>query len=682
MPFSSRLATLYQRHLTLISLVVVYSATRLFSAPFLQLAFARYGPGFGDFVNQARLSASGAYPFLDYWMEYPVIFPWLNVAAYQLSLYIPGDHTFWYATLYRWTFVPFDVGSLILIYILAYRLYAAESMALRVVLLYTLCFVTIYVPLGWFDGLPLFWLLLALTFALQQRPVWTGVAAGIGFLSKLIPVLVLPMAWQRLTSAKARSKLLLATLASALLPMLPFILYAPVWSWAFVRNLVSRPSWESVWALLDGYYGFGIIAPYTWRLDPDSATWAIHTGTGGYGVWSLLGFGLLALVLWTRPIDWQDNRRAIAFTGLTWSLFSLWSKGYSPQWAINYVPFVVLLMPTLRGALYLVLLSIGLLAEWPGAFAMLTNQTDFFTAVVVWRTVLILLLSLELGAIAMAQPQVQRRLRFGYAFLLAGLILSAGGIGVRAAAQYATVQQHKSPLRAVVDYLQNVRTDDTGLVCRKIELGEGLAPYLPGVDIFWFPLDAEWQTAKLTTFAARHPDLWLIEALEESGEHNLVVEQWLSQRYGKVTQTWVESVRLARFVTVEAAALKPLDIQFGEEMRLTGFAVYQSARYVNVTLQWTSRQAINTPYKLFIHLLDAQGTLLAQNDQYPGGDFAPPPSWQPQVPVTDRHGLILPAATTADYIIQVGWYNPETGERLPVTWPSKLAGQEFVELRP
>ena len=50
--------------------------------------------------------------------------------------------------------------------------------------------------------------------------------------------------------------------------------------------------------------------------------------------------------------------------------------------------------------------------------------------------------------------------------------------------------------------------------------------------------------------------------------------------------------------------------------------------------------------------------------------------------VTDHHGLILPTATTTDYMIQVGWYLPETGTRLPVTSPTTLAKQEFIELRP
>ena len=171
---------------------------------------------------------------------------------------------------------------------------------LHILLLYTLCFITIYVPLGWFDSVPLFWLLLALYFALENRPGWTGIAIGLGFLTKLIPILALPMAWQRLSTARAKSKLILVTVVSVLLPMAPFLLYRPDLSWAFVRNVLSRPAWETVWALWDGHRGFGINAPYNWRFDPASATWAVQPSNNAYGLWSLVGFGLLALWLWTR----------------------------------------------------------------------------------------------------------------------------------------------------------------------------------------------------------------------------------------------------------------------------------------------------------------------------------------------------------------------------------------------
>lgn len=682
MPIWSQLTALYKRHQTLVTLTAVYSATRILSVLFLQLTFARYGPGFGDFVKQARLSASGAYPFLDYWMEYPPIFPWLNVAAYQLSLHLPGNHDFWHAAFYRWTFVPFDIGSLLLMDALARRLYSEESVTLRILLLYTLCFVTIYVPLGWFDSIPLFWLLLALYCTLTYRPVWAGVAVGIGFLTKLIPILVLPIAYQRMRSAAATYKLLLATLVSVLLPMAPFILYQPMLTWAFVRNLTSRPAWETVWALWDGYTGFAVIAPYEWRFDPDSATWANYNRSGSYGVWSLVGFALLGLWLWMRPINWQDNRRAIAFAGLTWSLFSLWSKGYSPQWAITFVPFVVLLMPTLRGALYLVLLGLGLLAEWPGAFGFLPNQPTYFTAVILWRTALTILLTLEFGALALAQPPLRQRLRFGYALLLVGLMLGAFGIGGRAASQYAAVQGAKNPLRGVVEHLQRTPAAGVGLVCRQIEVCEGLAPYLAEFDRFWFPMTANWQTEKLVAFANRHPELWLVETLDEaSGQHTLAVEQWLSQQYGKVSQEWVDTVRLTRFVTVPAAPLQPVSFRFGQQLQLTGFSTRQQGRYVTVALRWQSSASVDAPYKLFVHLVDANGAILAQNDQYPGGDFAPPTSWQPQTPVNDWHGLILPTAEPAAYTIRIGWYLPETGARLPVTAPAALRDQQFVELK-
>jgi len=99
-------------------------------------------------------------------------------------------------------------------------------------------------------------------------------------------------------------------------------------------------------------------------------------------------------------------------------------------------------------------------------------------------------------------------------------------------------------------------------------------------------------------------------------------------------------------------------------------------------LRWESSQAIDVPYKLFIHLLDATGAIIAQNDQYPAGGFAPPTAWQPQVAVEDKHGLILPSAETAGYSIQLGWYLPETDERLPITFPVEMAGQQVLDLQP
>ena len=60
------------------------------------LFLLRYGgsiPDWSDFRyyhELAGLSAQGYFPGIHFWVEYPPLFPWLAVAAYQLSLLIPG----------------------------------------------------------------------------------------------------------------------------------------------------------------------------------------------------------------------------------------------------------------------------------------------------------------------------------------------------------------------------------------------------------------------------------------------------------------------------------------------------------------------------------------------------------------------------------------------------------------
>jgi len=71
----------------LIVLAIGFRLTALF--------LVRYGsasPDWSDFVyyhQVASLSAQGYYPDIQFWVEYPPLFPWLAVGAYQLSLLLP-----------------------------------------------------------------------------------------------------------------------------------------------------------------------------------------------------------------------------------------------------------------------------------------------------------------------------------------------------------------------------------------------------------------------------------------------------------------------------------------------------------------------------------------------------------------------------------------------------------------
>jgi hypothetical protein len=73
---------------------------------------------------------------------------------------------------------------------------------------------------------------------------------------------------------------------------------------------------------------------------------------------------------------------------------------------------------------------------------------------------------------------------------------------------------------------------------------------------------------------------------------------------------------------------------------------------------------VTSTYKVFVHLLDASGNIVAQSDAIPAGGDAPTESWLAREVVTDRHELHAPGPGT--YWLVAGLYDPASGARPPV----------------
>ena len=71
---------------------------------------AETGPDSAYHFQLGRLAAGGAYPFVNYWVEYPPFFPWLSVLAYKLSALLPSwiDQRFWFNLALHGLIIPFD----------------------------------------------------------------------------------------------------------------------------------------------------------------------------------------------------------------------------------------------------------------------------------------------------------------------------------------------------------------------------------------------------------------------------------------------------------------------------------------------------------------------------------------------------------------------------------------------
>ncbi len=99
---------------------------------------------------------------------------------------------------------------------------------------------------------------------------------------------------------------------------------------------------------------------------------------------------------------------------------------------------------------------------------------------------------------------------------------------------------------------------------------------------------------------------------------------------------------------------------------------------LDITADWSAQQSIQRPDTLFIHLLDAQGNLVAQYDGMPLDSAWPTTCWQTQHAFNDHYTLSLPPdIKPGDYHLSLGFYWLPTQERAPLLNESAPAGDQI-----
>lgn len=121
------------------------------------------------------------------------------------------------------------------------------------------------------------------------------------------------------------------------------------------------------------------------------------------------------------------------------------------------------------------------------------------------------------------------------------------------------------------------------------------------------------------------------------------------------------------------------EARFGDVARLRGYDLSVEPGLVHLELTWEALSASAAPLKVFVHLRDAEGRIVAQDDQEPAAGLAPTTLWTPGQEVVDGHDIALPADLAAgDYELWVGLYDPQTGQRLAVPGAGAPADARLV----
>ena len=323
-----------------------------------------FSPAYSEFTGYqydlAALSDQGFYPFVDYWVEYPPLYPWVSVAIYRLAsiLELALAPRQVYLLLSALLVLASEAGILYLVYNISRRLYG-PALAERIAWIYSALFLSFFVTASFFDSIPALALLAAVYCIIWKRKALAAaILIALGFAIKLMPLLLLPLLYKQFKTVRT----IVLTLALALLLFLPFIALRPVWIRTFWRVNLARPPWETVWALLAGQHRFGYVgpmpAPSVAKIDlrrtrlqsrfsedlsylpaPSMIYRLVYLASG---VAFLLIFAYYG---WQRLGPDPGTSELFAFAAFSVLLFFLYAKGWSPQFLVYILPFILVGLP-------------------------------------------------------------------------------------------------------------------------------------------------------------------------------------------------------------------------------------------------------------------------------------------------------------------------------------------------
>lgn len=116
----------------------------------------------------------------------------------------------------------------------------------------------------------------------------------------------------------------------------------------------------------------------------------------------------------------------------------------------------------------------------------------------------------------------------------------------------------------------------------------------------------------------------------------------------KIDRVWAEPPVAVRLMT-----------SVSNDIELVGYTIEPDSGSIRLTLVWRAQRAIDRDWTVFTHALNAAGQVTAGQDNQPVNGTYPTSWWQPGEYVIDTYTL----KAAPDQPIEIGLYDPETGER-------------------
>ncbi|MHB8625942.1 MAG: hypothetical protein ACYDBJ_12050 [Aggregatilineales bacterium] len=154
---------------------------------------------------------------------------------------------------------------------------------------------------------------------------------------------------------------------------------------------------------------------------------------------------------------------------------------------------------------------------------------------------------------------------------------------------------------------------------------------------------------------------------------------WLTRGYHSLHVASNDNVSLALFSPFEpeSGAQK---IALGSSLTLQNVVVTQTNLALTVATSWHIDRPLGSDYHLFIHLVNANGTTVAQYDNQPGSGAYPTTQWAANQEWTETDDLPLTGITPGTYHLETGWYSYPDMQRIPVYANMPGARNDLIDL--
>ncbi len=256
--------------------------------------------------------------------------------------------------------------------------------------------------------------------------------------------------------------------------------------------------------------------------------------------------------------------------------------------------------------------------------------------------------------------------------LFVGALFAAGTV-LALQNVFADPRLQRDDYRGIVHYINAVATErDAVLVNAPGQMDVVRYYFNSPAQLVGLPIGRPMQrdaTKKVLNELRARENLYGIFWATEQADPERFIERTLAETTFKASDEWHGSVRLAQYALPSALTMFEGRIRFGDEMFLRRFALADKTLaggdVLPLELVWVGVRPFLPGYKIFVHLLNAQGQIIAQHDAEPQNGFMPTSQWKTGDEVVDKIGVLIPPGTPpGEYTLVIGVYRGDTGERL------------------